>query len=231
MKLLELLYEQENKYIEEIDRLEKNPDDVVFIEADEKTGWICLKASENSYDWNIVRLVGDFNKAKNYICDIPFKKDYILLVDKNTDLQIISNCIYNGSLLYFENTSLTNSIDSNNEYDSFVDNSLLRKNIKTKASPYNSRIDDLYLIMKNRICGYCKLIKSSWHYAEVAIEINPEYRNQGFGSYLLDGMLQQFNEHNLKMSYVVENDNIPSVKLANKFLKKSFELDKYLYRG
>ena len=57
MKLLELLYDSENRYIDEIDRLEKNPDEVSFIDAGDGNGFVCLEASENSFDWNIARLV------------------------------------------------------------------------------------------------------------------------------------------------------------------------------
>lgn len=232
MKILELLYNQENKYIDEIDRLEKFPEDVLFIEADNNSGWVCLKAQENTFDWNIVRLVGSFDEAKEKINDIPFE-DFVLLVDKDSDLSDNSIFKPNGNLIYFENT-LTSQL----EYDEIEANSYLNyseigipKNcIKARASSLNSRIDDLFLVMKNIVCGYIKVIKTSWHYAEVAIEINAEFRNQGFGTALMELMTRQFAEKGLRMSYVVESDNIPSVKIARNYLRESFRLDKYVKR-
>ncbi len=230
MKLLELLYNQENKYIDEIDRLEKHPDDVIFLESSLDSGFICLKAQENSSDWNIARLIGDFNKAKQSINDIPFK-DYILLTEQNSDLSDIQFCKHNGSLLYFENSLSTSFEYDETESNTYLNSSevgLPKECIKAKASSLNSRIDDLYLIMKNRICGYIKVIKNTWHFSEVAIEINAEYRNQGYGTALMELMTRQFALKGQKLSYVVEENNIASLKLARNFLKESFKLDKYI---
>ena len=230
MKLLELLYNQENQYIDEIDRLEKSPDDVIFIEAKNNSGWVCLKAQENSFDWNIVRLVGNFDEAKEIINIIPFN-DYVLLVDKDSDLSEYTDLRPNGNLIYYENR-----VASQTEYDEIEAKSYLNFSeigvpkdcIRAKASSLNSRIDDLFLVMRNIVCGYIKIIKTSWHYAEVAIEINSEFRNQGFGTALMELMTRQFAEKGLRMSYVVENDNIPSVKLAQNYLQESFRLNKYV---
>ncbi len=233
MKLLELLYDSENRYIDEIDRLEKNPDEVSFIDAGDGNGFVCLEASENSFDWNIARLVGDWKIAKGIVGNIPFK-DYVLLVDENSDLTDNQNFKPNGSLLYFENSISSEPVYDESDYKRYLNGSemgLPKDSIRAKASALNSRIDDLYLVMKNRICGYIKVIKSSWHYAEVAIEINAEYRGQGFGTVLMDLMLRQFNIKGLKMSYVVEEDNIPSVKLAENFLSRRFILNKYIYNN
>ena len=231
MKLLELLYNNENRYIDEIDRLEKNPEEVSFIEASNSCGWVCLQASDNSFDWNIARLVGDWQIAKSVIGNIPFK-EYVLLVDEGVDLSDYSDYKAEGSILYFENV-----VSADADYDEIEANSYLncsevglpKQSIRAKASALNSRIDDLYLVMKNGICGYIKVIKSTWHFAEVAIEINAEYRGQGFGTALMELMLRKFNLKGLKMSYVVEKDNTPSVKLAENFLSRRFVLNKYLY--
>ena len=229
MKLLELLYNTENRYIEEIDRLEKRPDEVSFIDAGDESGFVCLEASDGSFDWNIVRLVGDWQTARAKVGNIPFK-DYVLLVDEGVDLSNYPDFKAEGSLIYFENAALYDSDYDEEEANSYLNYSeigLPKNCIKTKASSLNSRIDDLYLVMKNGICGYVKVIKSCWHYAEVAIEINAEYRRQGFGGALLGMMVRQFASKGLKMSYVVENTNVPSVKIAEKYLKQAFRLDKY----
>ncbi len=230
MKLLELLYNQENKYIDEIDRLEKSPDDVIFIEAKNNSGWVCLKAQENSFDWNIVRLVGSFDEAKEIINIIPFN-DYVLLVDKDSDLSEYTSLKPNGNLIYFENRVASQTEYHEMEAKSYLDFSEIgipKDCIRAKASSLNSRIDDLFLVMRNIVCGYIKIIKTSWHYAEVAIEINTEFRNQGFGTALMELMTRQFAAKGLRMSYVVESDNIPSVKLAQNYLRESFRLDKYV---
>ena len=230
MKLLELLYNSENRYIDEIDRLEKNSDEVSFVDAGNGSGFVCLEATENSFDWNIARLVGDWQIAKAVIGNIPFK-DYVLLVDEGSDLTNNQNFKPNGSLLYYENSVSTEPVYDEDDYKSYLNCSemgLPKDSIRAKASALNSRIDDLYLIMKNRICGYIKVIKSTWHYAEVAIEINAEYRGQGFGTVLMELMVRQFGQKGLKMSYVVEEDNSPSVKLAKNYLRQAFILDKYV---
>ena len=230
MKLLELLYNSENRYIDEIDRLEKNSDEVSFVDAGNGSGFVCLEATENSFDWNIARLVGDWQIAKAVIGNIPFK-DYVLLVDEGSDLTNNQNFKPNGSLLYYENSVSTEPVYDEDDYKSYLNCSemgLPKDSIRAKASALNSRIDDLYLIMKNRICGYIKVIKSTWHYAEVAIEINAEYRGQGFGTVLMELMVRQFGQKGLKMSYVVEEDNSPSVKLAENYLRQAFILDKYV---
>lgn len=271
MQLLEKLYDQENKFIEEIDRIEKKPDEVLFIDSGNDSGWICLKAQEDSFDWNIARLLGDWKSAKDAISEIPFEES-VLLLNEETDvndlnkgiaalslatptiegsqrpmdyglaitnnLQEIINKDFNnnatnsirphGKLLFYENMFSLNNKEIL-EINDFNDEISLPKDIiKRKASPLNSRIDDLYLFMKNSICGYCKIIKTTWHYSEIAIEIYPGYRNQGFGTALLGLMVQQFNNLGLRLSYVVEDDNIPSIKIAEKFLNKSFMLNKYL---
>ena len=230
MKLLELLYNSENRYIDEIDRLEKNPEEASFVDAGDGNGFVCLEASDGSFDWNIARLVGDWQIAKAVIGNIPFK-DFVLLVDEGVDLSSYPDFKSEGSLIYFENV-----VSANFDYDEEDANSYLNcseiglpKNcIKTKASALNSRIDDLYFVMKNRICGYIKVIKSTWHYAEVAIEINAEFRGQGFGTVLMELMVRQFASKGLKMSYVVEDSNVPSVKIAEKYLRQAFALDKYV---
>ena len=230
MKLLELLYNSENRYIDEIDRLEKNSDEVSFVDAGNGSGFVCLEATENSFDWNIARLVGDWQIAKAVIGNIPFK-DYVLLLDEGSDLTNNQNFKPNGSLLYYENSVSTEPVYDEDDYKSYLNCSemgLPKDSIRAKASALNSRIDDLYLIMKNRICGYIKVIKSTWHYAEVAIEINAEYRGQGFGTVLMELMVRQFASKGLKMSYVVENSNVPSVKIAEKYLSQAFILDKYV---
>ena len=230
MKLLELLYNSENRYIDEIDRLEKNPDEVSFVDAGDGSGFVCLEASDGSFDWNIARHVGDWQTAKDFIGSIPFK-DFVLLVDEGVDLSRYPDFKSEGSLIYFENFASANFDYDEEEAKSYLNCSeigLPKNSIKTKASALNSRIDDLYLVMKNGICGYIKVIKSCWHYAEVAIEINAEYRGQGFGGALLGMMVQQFASKGLKMSYVVEESNVPSVKIAEKYLRQAFILDKYV---
>ena len=233
MKILELLYNSENRYIDEIDRLEKNPEEVSFVDAGNGSGFVCLEASENSFDWNIARLVGDWQSAKAVVGNIPFK-DYVLLVDDGSELADNQNFKPNGSLLYFENSVSSEPVYDESDYKSYLNCSemgLPKDSIRAKASALNSRIDDLYLVMKNRICGYIKVIKSTWHYAEVAIEINAEYRGQGFGTVLMELMVRQFAQKGLKMSYVVEEDNAPSVKLAENYLKQIFKLYKYVVRN
>ncbi len=233
MKLLELLYNSENRYIDEIDRLEKNPDEVSFVDAGDDSGFICLEASDGSFDWNIVRLVGDWQIAKSVIGSIPFN-NYVLLLDEGLDLSGYPVIKREGSLLYFENAASLNSDYDEEDAKSYLKGSevgLPKNSIKTRASALNSRIDDLYLVMKNGICGYIKVIKNCWHYTEVAIEINAEYRGQGFGSALLGMMVRQFDYKGMKMSYVVEESNIASVKIAEKYLKQAFTLNKYVVRS
>lgn len=233
MKLLEMLYNSENRYIEEIDRLERNSEEVSFVDAGNNSGFVCLEASYGSFDWNIARLVGDWQTAKAVIGNIPFK-NYVMLVDEGLDLSKYSDFKPEGSLLYFENAvSLKYDYDEE-EANSYLNSSevgLPKNSIKTRASALNSRIDDLYLVMKNGISGYVKVIKSCWHFAEVAIEINASYRGQGFGSALLGLMVRQFESKGLKMSYVVEESNIASVKIAEKYLRQAFKLDRYSFRA
>ena len=232
MKLLELLYNQEYRYIDEIDRLERYPDEVTFVENSEDSGWVCLGTNDNSFDWNIARLVGNIDIAKRAIEKIPFN-DYVLLTDEDSDLSEIEFLKPNGSLLYFENSVSVSSEYNEMESNTYLNSSevgLPKECIKPKASSLNSRIDDLYLIMKNRVCGYIKVIKNTWHYSEVAIEINAEYRNQGYGTALMELMTRQFALKGQKLSYVVEEDNIASLKLARNFLRESFKLDKYILR-
>ena len=232
MKLLELLYNHEKKYVEEIDRIEKNSEEVLFIEGKNDSGWICLKAPQNSFDWNITRLIGNIDDAKEALSKIPFDES-VILIDEGLDLSESSNIKRNNSLYFYENSVICDSNSYDYDLNNYLNSSdiyLPKGSIKQKASSLNSRIDDLYLIMKNLICGYIKVIKSTWHYSELAIEINPEYRNQGFGTALMDIMNTQFSLKSQKFIYVVESDNIPSIKLANKFLRKSFVLDKYVYK-
>lgn len=228
MQLLELLYKQENRFVDEIDRLEKKPDEVYFIEAENDSGWVCLKAQEDSFDWNIVRLVGEYDKAKSVIGNIPFKEEYVLLLDDGVGEVALTQ---NGGLSYFENNLGVSSTEDfylyNNDEINLI--GLSPNCIKRRASPFNSRVDDIYLIMKNTVCGYCKVIKTTWHYSEIAIEINSKYRGQGFGSALLGLMVRQFNEKGLKLSYAVEEENVASIKIAEKYLNRVFRLNKYLY--
>lgn len=229
MKILELLYNQENRFVEEIDRIEKNPDEFSFIEADSESGLICLHAQENSFDWNIVRQIGNWQSVNKIIGLVPFPES-VLLTNEEITIDNLACCTANGSLIYFENNNFNNSFESDYNDNFSLEISLPKNLIKRKASPFNSRIDDLYLVMNNSVCGYCIIIKNSWHYSEIAIEINPEYRNQGFGTALLGLMVEQFNNLNMKLCYVVENDNIASLKIAEKYLYKAFCLNKYILR-
>ena len=86
--------------------------------------------------------------------------------------------------------------------------------VKTKVSHVDSRLDDIYLYMGNSVQGFVKVTRNSWHYAEVAIEIKAELRNQGYGTALLALMLEQARRKKVRLSYVAESDNFPSIAIA-----------------
>ncbi len=210
-KLLEVLYNQEAIFVDEIDRLEKKPEQVSFIEVGDNSGLLCLAAEEGTSDWNIIRIIGDFNKCKPVIPAIPY--DDFVLIGAETEAS------YEKSLIYYESAGAR----SNDENDYFelnkyanIEFGLPASSIKTKASQVDSRLDDIYLYQRNGIQGFIKVTKSSWHYAEVAIEIKSELRNQGYGTVLLALMLEQARRKNVKLSYVVESDNLPSLAIAEK---------------
>ena len=227
MNILQRLYSEENKYIEELDRLEKHPDDVDFVGTKDGSGWLCLRAKEDSFDWNIARLIGDYAIAESFTEKIPFK-ECVLLVPNKTAVKVNKKCKAAGSVLFFESgKSLFNDEDSD-YLNICCEFNLSRKCIRTRVSLVDARIDDIYILMHNRIVGYCKVSKSCWHYSEIVIEISPSFRGQGYGTALLSMMVQQFRVSNVRLSYLVENDNIASLKIAeNAGLIKVFTLDRY----
>lgn len=230
IKILDRLYSEENKYIEEIDRLEKQPNQVSFVEGKENSGWLCLKTDHESFDWNMARLIGDFHNAKAGINSIPFK-EYVLLVPEEQKVEFETNCKTFGKLLYYEYKAV--SYEDESEGDNYrqlaSEFGLGKESIRTRASFINSRIDDIYLVLQNNISGYCRLVKSTWHYGEVAIDIKAELRGQGLGTALLALMVKQFRNKRIRLSYVVEDDNLASIAIAEKnSLKKVFALDRYL---
>lgn len=210
-KLLEILYNQEAIFVDEIDRLEKMPEQVCFIDVDDDSGLLCLAAEEGTSDWNIIRIIGDYNKCKPVIPAIPYD-DFVLI-------GVEAEASDEKSLIYYESTG----VHSNDENDYFelnkyanIEFGLPVTSIKNKASQIDFRLDDIYLYQRNGIQGFIKVTKSSWHYAEVAIEIKSDLRNQGYGTALLALMLEQARRKNVKLSYVVESDNLPSIAIAEK---------------
>lgn len=210
-KLLEILYNQESIFVEEIDRIEKHPEQVNFVLVDEHSGLLCLDAEEDTSDWNIVRIIGDSKKCKAVIPAIPYD-DYALI---GCELNEFSS---EKSLVYFESSASSYGEDENealeiNKYAN-IEFGLPLNCIKTKISKIDSRLDDIFLYMNNCIQGFIKVTKNSWHYAEVAIEISPEMRNQGYGTALLALMVEQARRKNVRLSYVAESDNSPSIAIA-----------------
>lgn len=231
---IEYFYENENIYIEEIDRLERTPEETCFLLDKENNGWFCMAAEENTADWNIARLIGNPEKAEKLIDSIPFD-DCVLLTDETVILthKKLEN---NGKLIIFESSSNfiseeELSFTNQSSEGSYLNGILPAKSVRTRVSPIDSVIDDIYLYHHNGINGFIKVTRKSWHYSEVAVEVKSELRGQGFGTALLAAMLEQFRLRKRKMIYAVEEDNLPSIKIATKCnLKKIHTLNRLRLR-
>lgn len=210
-KLLEILYNQESIFVEEIYRLEKHPEQANFILVDDNSGLLCLDAEEDTSDWNIVRVIGDSKKCKSVIPAIPY--DDYALIGAETE----PNKPEEKSLIFFEGSEAYGD-DENEDFElnkyANIEFGLPVNSIKTKVSHVDSRLDDIYLYMSNSVQGFVKVTRNSWHYAEVAIEIKAELRNQGYGTALLALMLEQARRKKVRLSYVAESDNFPSIAIA-----------------
>lgn len=211
--LLETLYNSEALFVEEIYRLEKFPEQVGFIGGgDGVSGLICLTADEDSFDWNIVRILGDISKCQGILSAIPFD-DYVLIggvADKDCN---------DKSLMFFE-SSASYGQDENEDFQlnryANAEFGLHKDAVNTRVSQIDSRLDDIYLCQGEDILGFIKVTRCSWHYAEVAVEVNSQFRNQGWGTVLLALMVEQARRKNVKLCYVVESDNIASISIAYK---------------
>lgn len=193
--------------------MEKYPQQVGFISAgDGFSGLICIEAEENTSDWNIVRAFGDGEKCTEILHTVPFA-DYVLIQEKP------KNQPREKSLLFFESLQ-TYGEDENEDFElskfANTEFGLHINALKTRVSQVDSRLDDIYICQGKEILGYIKVTRCSWHYAEIAITVSPQFRNQGWGTVLLSLMIEQARRKKVKLSYVAESDNLPSISLANK---------------
>ncbi len=234
ISLADYLYQHEQLYVDEIDRLERQPSQVSIFPAEawQTGGWLFMAAEPASGDWNLARLVGDPAGAAKHIGLLPDVETSLLVPAEHASL-------FDGSLtrqpdmLTFISSNSFHSSDSN--LFKLPDGFTLA--IKMPGQPGSECLQGttgavsstVFLLNEGKVQGYVKIIRQSRNFAEVYIELKPTCRGRGLAPVLLRKASEEIHQRGYRLIYVVASDNAPSLATARRAgLQHSFSLARFL---
>lgn len=250
-ELLAFLYQQESKFVDEIDRINTCPQQVKLIPENALQlggGWLFMAGELGSGDWNMARLIGHSEVAKRHMELLP-DLEISLLVPEQDVTEFCGTQRRLGNLIYFADPELlpvNNDSDSDSDSDSYFGAEDLlplslqkkadyllaefaKKGLQVKTREFEvsaGGMDEadltMYLLCNDRVQGYVKTVRITKNCLELYLEIMPGQRKRGFGSNLLALTLAKARLLRKKIIYVVDEDNTASCATAKKAGLQSF---------
>jgi len=232
--LINYLSKNETAYVDEIDRLIRSPADVKIIPenlVENGGGWIYLSGEPGSGDWNLARMIGIPQKAFDCLAFLPEAEINLLLpenvfIGQSNNLQQLSRlcffiddcCTENAEI---ELLSMQQAIEEEFCKSGF---SLRTRYFDIdKLSDDGGFLDGIYLLNKEAVKGYVKVVRRSPGCNEVYIEIEPALRNCGTGSGLLKYAVFECHKKKKKLIYAVDEENLASIATARRAGLKHFQ--------
>ncbi|MDD3001183.1 MAG: GNAT family N-acetyltransferase [Candidatus Riflebacteria bacterium] len=160
-----------------------------------------MPAQRDSADWNIARMVGSANSAKNNLNKI--KADNSIFLVPDNEYSNFSEYTKKGSLLYFVSDKSNKS------------NTIKHEKVIMSYS-IEVRQNQVFLIYQDLVVGYVKPIRESKNFIEVYIEIRPSHRGKGLAVCLLSTAVEYFSGQNKGVVYIVESTNLASINTVKK---------------
>lgn len=201
--LLDHLYQHEVLYVDEIDRLQRQPESVSIIA--EKSiftgGWIYLHAESGSGDWNLARLVGCPEAALASLNMLPDEETRLLVPPEAAGL--FKHLHQEPDLIFF--------CSREDDFEREIKPLAAEFSLKTN---FENGLPAIYLCRSDEVCGYVRPIRQTRHFVEVYIELKPAYRGHGLASPLLACAVEELHRLEKKLYYAVSADNLPSLKTA-----------------
>lgn len=91
---------------------------------------------------------------------------------------------------------------------------------------YDSKLHKYSAVYDSKIVSYCKISDCIMGYGNVVIYTEPEHRNKGLATYLLNQLIIKCNDEKVTPMYLTDSENQYSILLAQKagFILKSEEI-------
>lgn len=202
--LLDHLYQHEIFYVDEIDRLQRQPQSVSIIA--EKSiftgGWIYLHADQSSGDWNLARLLGCPEAALAGLDRLPAEETRLLVPPEAAGL--FRRLHQEPDLIFF--------CSRENHTDNEIELHAAEFSLKTS---YEQNLPAIYLCRSDEFCGYVRPIRQTRHFVEVYIELKPACRGKGLAKPLLAKATAEIHKLQKKLYYAVSADNAASLQTAH----------------
>lgn len=216
--LLDHLYQNEILYVDEIDRLQLQPESVSIIT--EKSiftgGWIYLRADQSSGDWNLARLTGCPEVALASLDRLPTEETRLLVPPEAASL--VKHLHQEPDLIFF--------CSRENHADKEIELHATEFSLKTN---FEQNLPAIYLCRSDEVCGYVRPIRQTRHFVEVYIELKPACRGNGLAKPLLAKAAAEINKLQKKLYYAVSADNAASLQTARSTgLQQIFSLCRFL---
>jgi len=202
--LLDHLYQHEIFYVDEIDRLQRQPESVSIIA--EKSiftgGWIYLHADQSSGDWNLARLLGCPEAALAGLDRLPAEETRLLVPPEAAGL--FRRLHQEPDLIFF----------CSREDDFECETKPLAAEFSLKTNIENG-LPAIYLCRSDEVCGYVRPIRQTRHFVEAYIELKPACRGKGLAKPLLAKATAEIHKLQKKLYYAVSADNAASLQTAH----------------
>ncbi len=218
-RLLDYLYRHEHLYVDEIDRLERQPSQVHVFPADawQTGGWLFMAADPASGDWNLARLLGDPSIAAEHLALLPDLETSLLVAAEQAAL-FAARLTRQPDMLTFVSADSPDSLDSASEKlpvgFSLAIKMPGRLHEELRQGNEESVSPAVFLLHEDQVQGYVKIVRQSRNYAEIYIELKPACRGRGFAPILLRQAIAEIHRRGCRLSYVVAADNAPSLATA-----------------
>ena len=216
--LLDHLYQHEILYVDEIDRLQRQPESVAII-AEKNIftgGWIYLHADQSSGDWNLARLLGCPEAALAGLDRLPAEETRLLVPPEAAGF--FKHLHQEPDLIFFcsrENVSEPGIKPLAAEFS-----------LKTN---FEQNLPAIYLCRSDEVCGYVRPIRRTRHFVEIYIELKPACRGKGLAKPLLAKAAAEIHKLQKKLYYAVSADNAASLQTARSTgLQQIFSLCRFL---
>ncbi|GAB4279773.1 MAG: hypothetical protein Kow0029_23820 [Candidatus Rifleibacteriota bacterium] len=207
------LLKNEHEYVEEIHRILFETDSVkIFpevVNGKSFNGWIYMAGEQGSADWNLARLIGAPEIAKNYVNLLPDKELQLLV--RNTDVAFFQDFEQAGIIRWFYRSGKV--FPKKEEIDNFGLEMVVRSKPQ-RAGICLSHNLECYLLKCSQVVGLVKTVRETVNFAEVYIEVSPELRGKGLGKRLLNKFEAELAARRKRLVYAVDAENEPSLGLA-----------------
>jgi len=212
-KLIAHLRSQQMLFVEELHRLCFQPESVqAFLDsADEPSGWLYLEGEVNSADWNLARLLGRPEVGAQLLDRLPAHELQLLLPpDVASYFPQWQPC---GEIIWLVGPEIEELPPLKPLESRFK----LHKLVHPKVSAFfNFSGLELFLLEQGRVVGLVKSIRETPDFTEVYIEVAPDRRQMGLGSFLLTAFMQQAIKVGKRLTYAVDAANAASCQLARR---------------